>query len=89
MKADTTPPGGENRLSQQVIQIYEYGSQPNFMRFPYTGLNGISSASHKVTDSAAGATAFSCGVKTYNGAISVDTSHTASSTMLGRLPGKA
>ena len=45
----------------------------NFMRFPVVGLIKTSSASDKITDSAAGATAFSAGACTYNGAIGVDT----------------
>lgn len=49
-----------------------YGpEEPQYLRFPFVGLSRTSSSSHKITDSAAGATAFSCGVKTYNGAIGV------------------
>lgn len=39
--------------------------------FPVVGLVGTRAADSKVTDSAAGATAFAAGVKTYNGAIGV------------------
>lgn len=41
-------------------------------KFPVVGLHKSYSASDLVTDSAAGATAFSSGVKTYNNAIGVD-----------------
>ena len=44
-----------------------------FQRFPYIGLINTSSSNQKITDSAAGATAFACGVLTYNGAVGVDT----------------
>lgn len=40
------------------------------------------SSSSRVTDSAAGATAFACGVKTYNGAIAVDTARRPLATLL-------
>lgn len=41
-------------------------------RFPVVGLVGTAASNSRVTDSAAGATAFAAGVKTYNGAIGVD-----------------
>ncbi len=44
----------------------------NFERFTNSGFSKTSSASSYITDSAAGATAFSTGKKTYNGAIGVD-----------------
>lgn len=40
--------------------------------FPVIGLQKTHSASHLVTDSGAAATAMSCGVKTYNNAIGID-----------------
>ena len=48
------------------------GSENNFKRFPVLGLISTSSASHEITDSAAGSTAFAAGQKTYNGAIGVN-----------------
>ncbi|HBP18409.1 MAG TPA: hypothetical protein DEA08_11580 [Planctomycetes bacterium] len=42
-------------------------------RFKSLGLSSTRSASHPVTDSAAGATALAAGIKTYNKAIGVDT----------------
>ncbi|KFY89347.1 hypothetical protein V500_05771 [Pseudogymnoascus sp. VKM F-4518 (FW-2643)] len=46
------------------------------------GQSRTRSTSSLVTDSAAGATAFSCGLKSYNGAISVLPDHTACGTVL-------
>ncbi|OBT59045.1 hypothetical protein VE04_01043 [Pseudogymnoascus sp. 24MN13] len=46
------------------------------------GQSRTRSSSSLVTDSAAGATAFSCGLKSYNGAISVLPDHTACGTVL-------
>lgn len=59
-----------------VAQIYA-GLTGNFghlnlEEFPVVGFHKNQSSDAYVTDSAAGATAFSCGVKTYNGAIGVD-----------------
>lgn len=59
-------------LSQVSAAIYYKEGKPNFERFNTIGLSKTSSSSDLVTDSAAGATVFSAGVKTYNGAIGVD-----------------
>ncbi|MBT0607477.1 alkaline phosphatase [Aequorivita echinoideorum] len=59
-------------LSQVSAAIYYKNGKPNFERFTTIGLSKTSSSSDLVTDSAAGATVFSAGVKTYNGAIGVD-----------------
>ncbi len=60
-------------LSQVSSAIYyKKDGKPNFDRFHTIGLSKTSSGSDLVTDSAAGATVFSAGVKTYNGAIAVD-----------------
>lgn len=60
-------------LSQVSAAIYyKENGDPNFERFGTIGLSKTSSYSDLVTDSAAGATVFSCGIKTYNGAIGVD-----------------
>ncbi len=58
-------------LTQVSAAFYFQEEVPNFARFKNIGLMKSSSTS-KITDSAAGATAFSAGVKTYNGAIGVD-----------------
>ncbi len=53
--------------------IFYFGNtEENFSRFKIIGLINTSPAQSLITDSAAGATAFACGAKTYNGAISVD-----------------
>jgi len=59
-------------LSQVSSSYYTKKSEPNFSRFPTIGLIKTSSGSHLITDSASGATAFSAGEKTYNGAIGVN-----------------
>ncbi|MDD7888084.1 alkaline phosphatase [Flavivirga sp. 57AJ16] len=59
-------------LSQISSAFYYKESIPNYTRFQNIGLINTSSSEQDVTDSAAGATAFACGVKTYNGAIGVD-----------------
>ncbi len=69
-------------LSQMSSALF-YGEQsPNYERFPVVGLSKTSSSSHKITDSAAGATAFSAGTKTYNGAIGMGADSTAVPTLL-------
>ena len=77
-QADASPQNvilliGDGMGLAQVSTALFYQDKPsNFERFPITGLIKTSSSSHKITDSAAGATAFSAGVSTYNGAIGVD-----------------
>lgn len=65
---------GDGMGLSQMSSVYYYGdnSPRNFSRFLNIGMINTSSASHKITDSAAGATAFSCGIKSYNGAIGVN-----------------
>ncbi len=58
-------------LAQVTAGMYANGNQLNLERFPVAGMIKTHSSSHVITDSAAGATAFSCGCKTYNGAIGV------------------
>jgi alkaline phosphatase len=64
-------------LSQVSSAFYFKESSPNYSRFKNIGLIKTSSSREDVTDSAAGATAFACGVKTYNGAIGVGDDSTA------------
>lgn len=59
-------------LSQISYGIMEATNRLNFERFKVVGLSKTAASDSKVTDSAAGATAFACGKKTYNGAIAVD-----------------
>lgn len=72
-------------LSQVSAAIYYKDGKPNFERFGTIGLSKTSSASELVTDSAAGATVFSTGVKTYNGAIGVDKDTIAVPTIVEQL----
>ena len=61
---------GDGMGLTQISSLYvESDNTTNFNRFTHVGLMNPKSASHKITDSAAGATAFACGKKTYNGAI--------------------
>lgn len=54
----------------------------NLESFPVVGFHKNQASNSFVTDSAAGATAFSCGEKTYNGAIGVDANGVALPTIL-------
>ncbi len=70
----------------QISSSQFYNSKPsNYERFKTIGLIKTSSASDLITDSAAGATAFSAGVKTYNGAIGVNNDTIAVPTILEEL----
>lgn len=59
-------------LTQITAGLYTNGNRLNLERCTATGLIKTHSQNRLVTDSAAGATAFSCGCKTFNGAIGVD-----------------
>ncbi|MAB38529.1 MAG: alkaline phosphatase [Aequorivita sp.] len=72
-------------LSEVSAAIYYKDGKPNFERFSTIGLSKTSSGSDLVTDSAAGATVFSAGVKTYNGAIGVDKDTIAVPTIVEQL----
>lgn len=64
---------GDGMGLTQISSLYAFENEPtSFDRFTNIGLIKTASSSHKITDSAAGATAFSAGKKTYNGAIGVD-----------------
>ena len=77
---------GDGMGLTQVSTAYYYQDGPsNFSRFKHIGLHQNEPTSHKVTDSASGATAFSAGVKTYNGAIGVDRDTTPVPTILEML----
>jgi len=77
-ETETAPPNiiliiGDGAGISQLSTLWYYGTErPNYERFKFVGLSKTNSSSHKITDSAAGATAFSIGEKTYNGAIGVD-----------------
>lgn len=59
-------------LTQVSAGMYASKTALNLERFPITGLIKTHSARNLITDSAASATAFACGCKTYNGAIGVN-----------------
>ena len=60
-------------LSQiSAVFFFPDSNGTNFTRFKKMGLINTKSAKEKITDSAAGATAFANGKKSYNGAIGVD-----------------
>jgi len=59
-------------VTQMSAGMYMNGNTLNLERCKVIGLHKPSASNDLVTDSAAGATAFSCGKKTYNGAIGVD-----------------
>lgn len=63
--------GDGTGLSQISSAFYFKETSPNYARFKHIGLINTSSSRQDITDSAAAATAFACGVKTYNGAIGV------------------
>ncbi|MBL3655854.1 alkaline phosphatase [Fulvivirga sediminis] len=75
-------------LPQITSSFYYKGSPSNFERFKNIGFIKTSSKSNKVTDSAAGASAFATGNKTYNRAISVSTDTTNMPTILEKLEAK-
>jgi alkaline phosphatase len=75
-------------LSEVSAAIYYKDGKPNFERFSTIGLSKTSSASDLITDSAAGATVFSTGVKTYNGAIGVDKDTISVTTIVEQLTKK-
>jgi len=58
-------------LGQITAGMYSNGNRLELERFPVIGLHKSHASNSLVTDSAAGATAFASGVKTYNGAIGV------------------
>ena len=63
-------------LSQISSAFFYKETHPNYARFKHIGLIKTSST-YDITDSAAGATAFACGEKTYNGAIGVSKDSTS------------
>tara|TARA_R110001632_G_scaffold64960_13_gene154256 strand:- start:4652 stop:5782 length:1131 start_codon:yes stop_codon:yes gene_type:complete len=63
--------GDGTGLSQISSAFYFKKTSPNYARFKNIGLIMTSSSREDITDSAAGATAFASGIKTYNGAIGI------------------
>lgn len=80
---------GDGMGLPQISTAFYFGDQtPNFERFEQIGLIKTSSTSHKITDSAAGATAFSTGEKTYKRAIGVSKDSLPIPTILEQLQEK-
>jgi len=69
-------------LTQITAGMYSNGNRIELEKFPVVGLHKSYSFDNLVTDSASGATAFACGVKTYNGAIGVNPDTVAVKTIL-------
>ena len=63
--------GDGTGLSQISSAFYFKKTNPNYARLKHIGLIKTSSSREDITDSAAGATAFASGIKTYNGAVGV------------------
>lgn len=59
-------------LTQVTAGLYSNNNKLNLEQFPFIGLHKSYAADDLITDSAAGATSFSAGVKTYNAAIGVN-----------------
>lgn len=69
-------------LTQITAGMYSNGNKIELEKFPVVGLHKSYSYDNLVTDSASGATAFASGVKTYNGAIGVNSDTVAVRTIL-------
>jgi alkaline phosphatase len=74
---------GDGMGLTQISTLYYYGEDSShFSRFRHIGLHQTIPARARITDSAAGATAFSTGYKSYNGAIGVDADTISRETIL-------
>ena len=69
-------------ISQISAGLYGNHNVLNLERFKTVGFHKSYASNSLITDSAAGATAFACGVKTYNGAIGVSSDSTSVPTIL-------
>lgn len=69
-------------LTQISAGLYSNGNKLFLEKLKHIGFIKTYSGSDLITDSAAGATAFSCGVKSYNKAIGVDKDSTAKETIM-------
>ena len=94
LSADVAPQATQNvilmigdgmGLTQISAAMHERKEALELERFEIVGLIKTSSAIEEITDSAAGATAFSTGVKTHNGAIGVDKDDQSLETILEQL----
>lgn len=64
-------------ITQISTLFLEKDNTNHFTRFKHIGFINTRSGSHKITDSAAGATAFACGEKTYNNSVGMGMDTTA------------
>ncbi len=69
-------------LTQTTAGMYANGNKTELEKFEYIGLHKSHASDNLITDSAAAATAFACGIKTYNGAIGVDDNKQSKTTIL-------
>ena len=69
-------------LGQITAGMYANGNATALEDFPVIGLHKCYASDKLITDSAAAATAFSCGIKTFNGAIGVNPDTIAVKTIL-------
>jgi alkaline phosphatase len=69
-------------LTQIQAAYFQNNMQLSILGMPVSGLHQTRSADDLITDSGAGGTAIACGVKTYNGAIGVDTNKQAVQSIL-------
>ncbi|MFT6807378.1 MAG: alkaline phosphatase [Saprospiraceae bacterium] len=69
-------------LTQMSAGTFSNGNTSNFEKCEYIGLHKPYASNMLITDSAAGATAFACGVKTYNAAIGVNADTLSVKTIL-------
>lgn len=69
-------------LTQVSTSFYFMDKPSNFLRFKHIGLHQNTPTDAKITDSASGATAFSIGFKSFNGAIGVDGDSVSHTTIL-------
>lgn len=75
-------------LSAASAAMYTHNKPLNLERFPTIGFHKAHSANSLKTDSAAGATAFSCGIKTYNSAVGIYPDSTACETIIEQAEAK-
>ncbi len=75
-------------IGQISATLYSVNNSLSLEQFTHIGFQKTHSANDLITDSAAGATAFACGVKTYNGAIGLTADSAACETILEELQGK-
>lgn len=69
-------------ITQITAGMYMNDNKLNLEKFPVIGLHKAHASSGLITDSAAAATSFASGIKTYNGAIGVNTDTVAVKTIL-------